>query len=132
MATATPMIVLYDGRCRFCVAQAARLHRLARRGTIETRDFHEPGALALHPELTPELCNAALQLVTPGGRRFAGVEGVVRALATRRWLAPLVFLYYVPGLRQLADALYRLVAANRYRLGGRVADDCDTGACRRP
>jgi predicted DCC family thiol-disulfide oxidoreductase YuxK len=38
--------------------------------------------------------------------------------------------YYLPGIRQLCDALYRWVARNRYRLFRKQAEpECASGAC---
>jgi predicted DCC family thiol-disulfide oxidoreductase YuxK len=65
------------------------------------------------------------QLVAPDGRVYAGMEAVVRALMTRPLLGSLARIYYVPGIRQGANAFYAWIAANRYRLFGRTA----AGAC---
>ena len=123
-----PDVVLYDGRCRFCVAGARRLAALARPGAIEMRDFQAPGVLAAYPQLTYEACMRAMQLVTMDGRVYEGAEAVARVLMTRPVFGLVARLYFVPGLRQVANALYDWVARNRYRLRGRT-DDCEGGAC---
>src|SRR6187399_1794073 len=122
-----PDVVLYDGHCRICTGGARKLAALARPGAIEMRDFQEPGVLAAFPQLTHEECMQAMQLVTPDGRVFAGAEAVVRALASRTIIGIPARLYYVPGLRQLADAAYAWIARNRYRLSGAPA--CDDAGC---
>jgi predicted DCC family thiol-disulfide oxidoreductase YuxK len=119
-------VLLYDGHCRFCIAQAERLARWTG-NRIRLLSFREPGVLARHPALTPEACEQAMQLVLPDGRIAAGAEAAARALALRAWLAPLAGLYFVPGIRQLADAGYRLVARNRFRLGGKVCTEKTCG-----
>jgi len=123
--------ILYDGHCRFCTEGARRLTSWMRRGTAELVDFQQPGVLARFPGISPEACMERLHLVTPDGRVFAGMEAVVRAVATRRFPGGLACLYYVPGFRQLLDLLYRLVAANRYRIMGRAgaAGECEGGSC---
>jgi predicted DCC family thiol-disulfide oxidoreductase YuxK len=78
------------------------------------------------PGLSEGDCDRALQFVREDGRAFAGTEGIVRVLARRALLA-LVWLYYLPGLRQAADALYRWVAAHRMRLPGGAA--CSEELC---
>jgi predicted DCC family thiol-disulfide oxidoreductase YuxK len=122
-------VVLYDGHCKFCTAQVENLKRLARREALDARSFQEPGALAPFPGVTHEACMEAMHLVAPDGRVYKGVEAIVHALATR-WFGKLAFLYYLPILRQLSDAGYRLIARYRYKIAGRAVEhgECD-GAC---
>jgi predicted DCC family thiol-disulfide oxidoreductase YuxK len=122
-----PDVVLYDGHCRICTGGARRLAALARPGAVEIRDFQDPGVLAALPQLTHEQCMQAMQLVTPDGRVFSGAEAVVRALASRSLVGIPARLYYLPGLRQLANAAYAWVARNRYGLSGAPA--CDDAGC---
>lgn len=121
-------VVLFDGHCRLCDAGARRLRALARPGAIELRDFQRPGVIDAFPGLTHAECMRALILVTPDGRRVRGAEAVAAALLTRRVLGLPAALYYLPGLRQLADAAYAWIARHRYRLFGRKPA-CDDGAC---
>jgi predicted DCC family thiol-disulfide oxidoreductase YuxK len=122
-----PAALLYDGNCRLCRAGADRLLRMARRGSIELVDFQRPGALDAFPGLTHDACMRAIHLVQADGRFARGMQAVVEALATRGGLARLARAYYLPGLRQLLDALYAFVARHRYRLGRAPA--CDDEAC---
>lgn len=122
-------ILFYDGQCRFCETQSARLLRLARPGAIERRDFQQPGALDGMP-VSHDQCMKAMQLVMPDGRVYAGFEAAVRAVATRT-VGKLAYVYYVPGLRQLLDGIYALIARNRYRLAKKAVafGECDGGTC---
>lgn len=126
--TAPPgtVVVLYDGHCRFCTQQMTRLRRLAKPGALSSVDFQEEGALARFPGLTWDECMKEMKLVEPGGRVHGGADAIARALTTRPawWLA--VWPFYIPGIRQIARALYRFVARRRYRLAAR---DCDGGTC---
>jgi len=131
LAAAAPRLplVLYDGACVFCRAQAARVRRLAGRGE---RVHVEPlqTALAAVPWVDPEEAVRALQLVDVDGRSYAGAAAVVRLLRiTRPLLGALALPYHLPGVRWLADRAYGYVADRRYRIAGRVDDDCDSGAC---
>lgn len=104
--------------------------RLARPGSIELVDFQRPGALDRFPGVSYDECMKAMHLVTPDGHVYKGFEAVARALATRRILGLIAYVYFVPGIRQLLDVLYRAIAANRYRLGGKKASEaCKDGAC---
>jgi predicted DCC family thiol-disulfide oxidoreductase YuxK len=121
-------IAFYDGHCSFCTTQSLQLRDMAR-GRVELRDFQEPGALDAHPSLSHAECMRELKLVEPDGRVSGGAEAIVRLLrAARPVLGRLALLYYVPGLRWLADRAYRLVANRRYALFGRTAE-CDAGTC---
>lgn len=124
-------VVLFDGLCRFCTGQSKNLIALARRGAVEAVDFQQPGALDRFPGLTHELCMQAMCLVTPDGRVIRGFEAAVQAVATRPLLRYVAYLYYLPGLRQLLDLAYRIIAANRYRIMGKTVAEhgCDGGTC---
>lgn len=125
-------VVLYDGHCRFCKAQMKNLLGLARRGAIEPVSFQDEGVLERFEGLTYDACMEAMHLVTPEGRVYRGMEAAVRAVVTRPLLGLVAWLYYVPGLRQLLDALYRWVARRRYAIAGRelaAQGGCDGGTC---
>jgi predicted DCC family thiol-disulfide oxidoreductase YuxK len=74
----------------------------------------------------------------PGGRMYGGAAAVARLVREVPIIGPLGWLYYVPGIRQLADAGYRLVARNRHRLGQVLGwqplpnDSCADGVCALP
>ena len=123
--------LLYDGDCVFCQRQSRTLERLAAPGSVERLDFHAPGVLERFPGVTYERCMRELVLVAPDGRAFGGMEGVARALATRPILGAAARLYYLPGLRQLLDTAYRVIARYRYLLMGRrvAAGECEGGSC---
>jgi predicted DCC family thiol-disulfide oxidoreductase YuxK len=120
-------VLLYDGHCRLCQAASLRLARLARAGTVERADFQDPAVLARFPEVDHERCMRELLLVTPDGRVLGGLEAVVATLGTRGRLWRWARIYYWPGLRRLADAVYAWIARHRYRLGRAPA--CEDAAC---
>lgn len=124
-------VILYDGHCKFCTAQTKNLLSLARQGAVVAVDFQQPGVLDRYPGITLEACMEAMHLVTPNGQVYRGFEAAVQVVATRPVLGWMTCLYYLPGLRQLCDALYRLIARNRYRLMGKAvaAGACDGGTC---
>jgi len=123
-------ILLYDGLCRFCEAGATRLVSLAKRDAIAKVNFQEPGVLGQFPGISHEMCKKQMYLISPTGNVIGGFEAAVQAIATRpliRWIA---YVYYVPGLRWLLDALYAFIARNRYRIMGKMnPHDCAGGAC---
>jgi predicted DCC family thiol-disulfide oxidoreductase YuxK len=122
-------LLIYDGECRFCQAQVVRLQRWAGPQLLPL-PLQKSGLLdALG--LAHEDAMRAMQLVTQQGWIYAGVEAVVQGLRQRPILGRLLRLYYVPGVRQLADLGYRLIARYRYRLMGRAIarGECDGGSC---
>ena len=117
--------LLYDGTCRFCVAQARRLKRLA--GDLDAESMYADGIRDRFPMLPPAGPDGKigeLKFVDDRGRMSGGAEAIARALMTGR--SPLAWaarLYFVPGLRQLSNAVYRAIARRRYRLSG-TCEDC--------
>ena len=69
-----------------------------------------------------------LHVVRPDGRVYAGAEAVARSIMLIPVAGWFALLYYVPGVRQLAEIGYRIVAKNRYRIAGRT-EECDGGTC---
>jgi predicted DCC family thiol-disulfide oxidoreductase YuxK len=122
-----PLVFLYDGHCRLCSNSAKVMKRLAHPEELELLDFQSPGALDTFPQVSFQQCMEAAQLVDRQGHAWSGLEAVVRGGATRWYFRPALWVYRVPLLRQLGDRIYAWVAANRYRLFGRV--DCGDSAC---
>lgn len=68
--------------------------------------------------LTAEDGEREAWLITPGGEALGGAAAVNGALSGVWWARPFTWLYAVPGLRQIEDAVYRWVARNRHRFPG--------------
>ncbi len=137
-ATLAPMdapqpVLIYDGRCRFCVREASRLARWVR-GGVRLESFRDAGVIERYPGLTAAQCEQALQLIEPDGRIRSGAEAVARTLRLNPRIAPLTWVYYVPLLRSVFDRGYRIVARNRFRLRGEVCTDetCGVHQAREP
>lgn len=120
-------VVLFDGDCGFCTAQA---RRLAAPGKVSLRSFREEAALAAFPGLSLEECLREMKLVDRQGRVYGGAEAIARAfILGRPFLGRVAQLYYVPGVRWVADRIYAWVARNRFRLSRRHAALCDDATC---
>ncbi|MBZ4400977.1 DUF393 domain-containing protein [Myxococcus sp. MISCRS1] len=118
-------VILYDGHCRICSGAAREFQRLLGGRGTELRSFRDEGVLEAFPGISAERCELAMQLVRADGRVMEGAEAIVRALG-RHPLGKLLYVYYVPGLRQLVDVVYRAVARYRFRIAGRT---CTDGGC---
>jgi predicted DCC family thiol-disulfide oxidoreductase YuxK len=125
-------VVLYDGSCRFCCDRARSVRRLAGE-RVDVRPWQ--AAIEELPGEAVDRARTALTLVRPDGTSVAGAEAIVELLRIARpVLGLLASLYYLPGVRQLADRAYRLVATRRYALRGSAPAhvSCAHGACEAP
>jgi predicted DCC family thiol-disulfide oxidoreductase YuxK len=120
--------VLYDGTCRFCIGQAARLKRMTR-GRVAFQSAYAPGVRDRFPMLPPVNADGKLgemKFVDRDGRVFGGAAAIASALQTAGgplgWAAR---VYWMPPVRQLADRLYRSISKRRYGLSG----TCEDGSC---
>lgn len=114
--------ILYDGHCRICRGAATQLRRLIPGDRAQLVSFREPDVLPRFPMVTLARCEQAMQLVRADGTVYEGAAAIVQALR-HRWFGRLAFIYYLPGLRQLVDAAYRVVARYRFKIAGRSCSD---------
>ena len=117
-------MVLFDGHCRICTRSVKQLRGLTRPEQTELISFRDDGVLSRFPGLSADRCEKAMQVIRADGAVYEGAEAIVQALRHRP-LGKLALAYYVPGLKQLSDALYAYVAKRRFKLGGQSA--CDEG-----
>ncbi|MCY4114545.1 MAG: DCC1-like thiol-disulfide oxidoreductase family protein [Chloroflexi bacterium] len=109
-------VVLYDGECAFCRVCARVLRRLDRRHRLDLLDFNRPEADALLESLPAAEHRTALHVADVDGTVRSSGPALRRALAealgpaAERLLANAV-------VAPLVDAAYRIVAAQRHRLG---------------
>ena len=110
-------VVVYDGECGFCQRSIRWIagHTTAR--DIQFIPFQERDPAGLHHQLTIEECRQGVQLIE-SGRRYSGFDAfrkLLPYLPIVKWLVPLA---YLPGASLVGAWGYRLIARNRYRLGG--------------
>lgn len=108
-------LVVYDGDCGFCTSCVEFMERRVR---PQVRAVPWQGCDLEALGLTPEQCSTALQFVSAIGEVSSGSRAVTAMLRTARppwtWLG---FVGDAPGIAWLADAVYRVVAANRGLIG---------------
>jgi predicted DCC family thiol-disulfide oxidoreductase YuxK len=109
--------VMFDGTCDFCTWSAQLIDWLDRQHRIRLVPFQAAGALVTAGLSQPE-AEAAAWAITPGGERYRGAAAVNLALAVALGSRLPLVLYRLPGLRQLQDAAYAVVASHRHRLPG--------------
>jgi predicted DCC family thiol-disulfide oxidoreductase YuxK len=74
--------------------------------------------------LTTEDGRRQVWLLLPDGRVYGGAAAINVSLRAVWWLRPFTHLFFLPGLRQIEDAVYRWVARNRARLPG-ITPGCE-------
>lgn len=101
--------LLYDADCGFCRRVLRRYARFLRRDVraLPLQEYASPDA-----RLSQEELQKAITLVLDNGLVYSGAEAIARAIG-----GP-ARIYFVPGIRQLADLAYGWVARNRGRLPG--------------
>jgi predicted DCC family thiol-disulfide oxidoreductase YuxK len=118
--------VLFDGQCRFCQRQVARLRAIDLTKCLQFTSLHDESVARDFPELSQEALLAEMFVVDRRGIARCGATAW-RYLSRRLpMLWPLVPVLHVPGSLPLWNWIYRLVARNRYRLAG----PCTDGTCR--
>lgn len=133
------IVVIFDGRCRFCTAQVRWLQRFDFARRLGFISLHDPHVSQWWPALTYEMLMEQIYVLPPNPQQpedlasrtewLGGILGV-RYMAWRLWLLwPLAVLLSIPGTLSFWQRLYRWIAERRYRLG-KLGPTCDPdGTC---
>lgn len=111
----TDPTLIYDGECGICRQAVARLRRWDREQVLHFVPFQDGAAVARFGVDLPALA-AAMHLILPDGRVYAGADAVpelLRLFPGKRWLA---VLFRVPGVLPIARRVYAWIAARRHCL----------------
>ena len=111
------LTLVFDGACGFCTRSVRLLKALDRNGRVTAVPFQKTGTPA-SVGLTLEECKASVWAIAPDGGYYRGAEAVNALVAAALGTALPLLLYYLPGIRQLQDFIYFLIAYNRSRLPG--------------
>lgn len=119
-----PQILSFDGNCMFCVRSIGFLHRLDIFRRIELVDFNDDAKHSLLKDFDFQRARTEMMLSTENGwlggfRAFRKIAGSLPLL----WI--FVPFLYLPGVAEIGDLIYKLIAKNRYLILGR----CDDGYC---
>jgi predicted DCC family thiol-disulfide oxidoreductase YuxK len=68
--------------------------------------------------LTLEECQASAWAIASDGSRYRGAEAMNALVAAALETAVPLFVYSLPGIRQVQDFIYSVIASNRSRLPG--------------
>lgn len=127
-----PRVIVYDGICRFCSAWVRFLLRRDRAGLFHFAPMQGPTGRRLLADQGLDPDDPSSFLYRENGRVYQDSDAVLRVVGQLGGAWPLVrLLRLVPGF--MRDAVYRLLARNRYRWFGRQ-ERCelpDPGAAKR-
>lgn len=123
------VILLYDGHCVLCMRSVETLHKLKTNAVLETIPLQHADLNALLPDTAYEKLQAQIHVIdSESGHVYKGADAIVFVVSTVSSLRWLSALYRFPGLKPVADFLYRWIAKHRYKLFGQL-DDCEAGTC---
>jgi len=107
--------LIYDGECGICTRSVALLRRWDREHVLQYVPFQDGARVERFGIALPALA-AAMHLILPDGRVYAGADAapeLLRLLPGKRWLAA---PFRVPGVPPLARRVYAWIAARRHCL----------------
>lgn len=122
MAQPYDIEVFYDGQCPLCTREMTFLRRRDKKWRVRFTDISAPEFDATSFGIGWSDFMARIHGRLPDGRWVEGMEvfrRVYKAVGLGWLLAPT----RLPGIKQLADFVYRRFAANRLRLTGRCGPD---------
>ena len=109
--------LFFDGACGMCTRSRDFLLKFDRTGRLRTETLQSPGT-AERLGIEPASLLDSVRWLDPSGAVYSGAEAanaaVSAAVGTRIPLA----IYRIPGIRSIEDAVYKWVAAHRYRFPG--------------
>ena len=121
-------VVIFDGHCRFCLAQVERIYRFDGGQRLAFVSLHDPVVAERWTDLTQQQLMDALYIIDQDGTRHSGAAAfryLTRRLPKLWLLAPLMHIPFSLPLWQLG---YHWIARQRYRWGKTV--ECDGAICK--
>lgn len=117
------IVVIFDGKCRFCTSQVRILQRLDFANRLSFISLHDPHVAQWYPELSYDQLMQQIYVIPPtttGGAdrlRYGGAEGFRYVAWRLPVLWPLALLLSIPFSMPLWKAIYDFIARQRYRFG---------------
>jgi len=122
-------IVIYDGKCVFCLGQVRNLKKFDGKGRLAFMSLHDPTVADRYPDLTYDQMMEQMYVVSQSGEKYGGAEAIryLSCRLPRLWLA--APFMHIPFSLPLWQWGYHQVAKRRYKIANRNGDDCDGGTC---
>lgn len=118
--------LIYDGECSFCVEQVGRIRAMDKESAVDYVPRQVPDLDERFPVLKEMNFDEGMRFVSGDGLVYVGADAFAELGKRIKPLAWFTALYKLPVIKQAARVVYRLIAANRKRLGR----TCEGGACR--
>ncbi|MGH3563309.1 MAG: thiol-disulfide oxidoreductase DCC family protein [Mycobacterium sp.] len=110
-------ILFFDGACGMCTRSAYLVLRLNRTGDVQIEPLQSPGVAERLGISSSQLLDSTRWLDSSGAV-YSGAEATNAAVSAAIGTSLPLRLYRIPGIRFVQDAIYRWVAAHRYRFPG--------------
>ena len=111
-------LVVYDGACNICGGNLKWLYRLDWLRRFDALPYQSDEVYRVHPQLTREACEQALQVAFENGRVYSGADAFREVFLRMPLTFPVGVLMALPPIPWTLRKLYPILARNRYRLGG--------------
>jgi predicted DCC family thiol-disulfide oxidoreductase YuxK len=109
--------LFFDGACGMCTRSRDLLLRVNRAGKLQTEALQSHGA-AQRLGIAPTELLESVRWLDSSGAVYSGAEAANAALSAALGTRIPLLVYRIPGIRFVEEAIYRWVAANRYRFPG--------------
>jgi len=117
MSTEPAGILFFDGACGMCTRSRDLLLKIDRTGDLRTEALQSSGA-AERLGIAPTSLLESVRWLDASGAVYSGAEAANAAFSAAIGTRIPLAIYRIPGVRFIEEAVYRWVAANRYRFPG--------------
>ena len=112
-----PGVLFFDGACGMCTRSRDLLLKFNRTGDLETGPLQGPGTAECLGIPASRLLES-VRWLDLSGEVYSGAEAANAALSAAIGSKFPLWLYRVPAIRSVQDAVYQWVATHRYRFPG--------------
>jgi predicted DCC family thiol-disulfide oxidoreductase YuxK len=114
---ATAGTLFFDGACGMCTRSRDLLLRFNRTGNVQTETLQSP-RVAERLGITPASLLESIRWLDASGAVYSGAEAANAAFSAAVGTRIPLAIYRIPGVRFIEEAVYRWIAAHRYRFPG--------------
>jgi predicted DCC family thiol-disulfide oxidoreductase YuxK len=117
--------VIYDGECRFCIEKVRAFKNADTEHTLEFIPRQDPDAEKRFPEIIGVPLDDGIIVVDEQRNLHVAADGIYRMAMHFPSLKWRLFsgMYRLPVFKQATQLCYRVIAANRRRLGKTCVDN---------
>jgi predicted DCC family thiol-disulfide oxidoreductase YuxK len=109
--------LFFDGACGMCTRSRDLLLRFNRTGNVQTEPLQGVG-VAERLGIAPEAVLDSIRWLDASGAVYCGAEAANAAFSAAVGTRISLWIYRIPGIGFLEEAVYRWVAGHRYKFPG--------------